>query len=254
MTATPKETEDISSTAYFGKPVYIYSLKQGIADGFLAPYKVIRPGINIDLEGWRPEDGKTDINGELVEDKEYTISDFDRRVVIYERTQAVAEHITDWLRRNGEFSKTIIFCIDIEHAARMKMALNNLMADISLQYPDYIVKLTGDERNINKLLDRFQDADIPAVAETSELLTTGVDVKTVKLIVLDCNITSMTKFKQIIGRGTRLAPAKGKEFFTIMDFRNACTHFADPDFDGSPVPDDNYEPPAGEPDTDNNKP
>ena len=237
MTATPKETGDVSNSAYFGEAVYTYSLKQGIEDGFLAPYKVIRVGLNVDLEGWRPEAGKTDIHGQLVEDREYTVSDFDKKIVLEDRTKQAAEHITRWLKDNGRDSKTIIFCADIEHAERMRLEMNNFNADITRENPEYIARITGDAPKSDELAKKFADAEkkAPVIATTSELLTTGVDARTVKLIVLDCQISSITKFKQIVGRGTRLDPMRGKEYFTIMDFRGACSHFADPDFDGQPL-------------------
>ena len=244
MTATPKETNDVSNSAYFGEALYTYSLKQGIADGFLAPYRVIRVGLNVDLEGWRPEAGKMDIHGVPVADKEYTVKDYDRTLIIDERTQRVAGHVTDWLRENGRDSKTIVFCEGIDHAERMRQALNNLNADITAKSPDYVMRITGDEYDSDERAKKFADVEskTPIIATTSELLTTGVDARTVKLIVLDCSIASITKFKQIIGRGTRLDPQRGKMYFTIMDFRNACALFADPDFDGPSLPNDNYTP------------
>ena len=245
MTATPKETEDVSSSAYFGEPVYTYSLKQGIEDGFLAPYKVIRVGIDIDLMGWRPEAGQTDLNGNVIKDKEYNINDFDRTLIIEERTEVVAEHVTNWLKKNGRYSKTIIFCVDIEHAERMREELINLNSDLVAEDSRYIMRITGDDQVGKRQLENFIDPQqkYPTIVTTSELLTTGVDAPTVKLIVLDSVINSMTKFKQIIGRGTRLYPKGGKEYFTIMDFKGACRLFADPSFDGEPIIDDPNEPP-----------
>ena len=237
MTATPKETHEISNITYFGDPVYTYSLKQGIDDGFLAPYKVIRIGLDRDLEGWRPYRGQRDINGEIIDDREYTRSDFDQELIIDERTQAVANRITKWLKANGRFSKTIIFCVDIPHAERMRQAMVNENIDLVAANPKYIMRITGDNPEGKAQLDYFIDPHekYPTVVTTSKLMTTGVDAKTVKLIVLDSNINSMTEFKQIIGRGTRLYPEYGKEYFTIMDFRDVCRLFADPSFDGEPV-------------------
>ena len=237
MTATPKETKEISNITYFGEAVYTYSLKQGIDDGFLAPYKVVRIGLDKDLEGWRPYKGQVDIYGNEIEDREYNASDYDRKLVIDERTQTVANRITKWLMANGRFSKTIIFCVDIDHAERMRQALINENKDLVAQNPKYIMRITGDNPEGKAQLDYFIDVNeqYPTIVTTSKLMTTGVDVKTCKLIVLDNNINSMTEFKQIIGRGTRLYPEYGKEYFTIMDFRNACRLFADPEFDGDPV-------------------
>jgi type I restriction enzyme, R subunit len=237
MTATPKETREISNITYFGEPVYTYSLKQGIDDGFLAPYKVIRIGLDKDLEGWRPYKGQVDIYGNVIEDREYNSSDYDRKLIIDERTQAVSNRITKWLIANGRFSKTIVFCVDIEHAERMRQALINENKDLVKENPKYIMRITGDNPEGKAQLDYFIDVQerYPSIVTTSRLMTTGVDVKTCKLIVLDNNINSMTEFKQIIGRGTRLYPEYGKEYFTIMDFRNACRLFADPAFDGDPV-------------------
>jgi len=237
MTATPKETKEVSNITYFGDPVYTYSLKQGIDDGFLAPYKVIRIGLDKDLEGWRPYKGQVDIYGNEIEDREYNLSDYDKNLVIDERTQAVANRITKWLMANGRYSKTIVFCVDIDHAERMRQALINENKELVMENPKYIMRITGDNPEGKAQLDYFIDINekYPTIVTTSKLMTTGVDVKTCKLIVLDNNINSMTEFKQIIGRGTRLYPEYGKEYFTIMDFRNACRLFADPEFDGEPV-------------------
>jgi len=237
MTATPKETNEVSNITYFGNPIYTYSLKQGIDDGFLAPYKVIRIGLDRDLEGWRPYKGQRDINGEVIDDREYNTKDYDQNLIIDERTQAVANRITKWLMANGRFSKTIVFCVDIEHAERMRQAMINENSDLVSQNPKYIMRITGDNPEGKAQLDYFIDPheDYPTIVTTSKLMTTGVDAKTVKLIVLDSNINSMTEFKQIIGRGTRLYPEYGKEYFTIMDFREVCRLFADPTFDGEPV-------------------
>lgn len=237
MTATPKETKEVSNITYFGEPVYIYSLKQGIDDGFLAPYKVIRIGLDKDLEGWRPYKGQLDVNGNEIEDREYNSKDFDRSLIIDDRTQAVANRITKWLIANGRYSKTIIFCVDINHAERMRQALINENKDLVAENPKYIMRITGDNPEGKAQLDYFIDVNekYPTIVTTSKLMTTGVDCKTCQLIVLDNNINSMTEFKQIIGRGTRLYPEYGKEYFTIMDFRDSCRLFADPTFDGDPV-------------------
>lgn len=237
LTATPKETKDTSNLAYFGKPIYTYSLKQGIDDGFLAPYKVIRIGLDKDLEGYRPEKGKLDMYGQEIEDREYNSKDFDKNIVIDARTQAVAKKVTELLKKTNRFDKTIIFCVDIDHAERMRHALINENPDLYKENTKYIMRITGDNLEGKAQLDNFIDREskYPAIVTTSKLLTTGVDAKTCKLIVLDSNINSMTEFKQIIGRGTRLSPEHGKEFFTIMDFRNVSRLFADPEFDGEPV-------------------
>ena len=236
LTATPKETKDISNIAYFGEPVYTYSLKQGIDDGFLAPYKVIRISTSVD-EGWRPTRGLVDKYGHEVEDRIYNLKDYDRKLVIDNRTQLVARKITEFLKGFDRYAKTIVFCVDIDHANRMRQALINENADLVAKHPNYVVKITGDDE-VGKLeLDDFMDVEarLPVIATTSKMLTTGVDTKMVKLIVLESNIGSMTEFKQIIGRGTRIREAEGKVYFTIMDFRKATNLFADPDFDGDPV-------------------
>jgi len=237
LTATPKETESISSTEYFGDPIYTYSLKQGIQDGFLAPYKVLRVGLNIDLEGWRPEQGKLDKQGLRVDDRIYNRKDFDKNLVIDERTEAVARKVTEFLKSTNRFDKTIIFCVDIDHAQRMRTAIANENSDLVAQNSKFVMQITGDNDEGKMELDNFIDPEekYPVVATTSKLMTTGVDAQTCKLIVLDSNIGSMTEFKQIIGRGTRINEEFGKTFFTIMDFRNVTDLFADPDFDGDPV-------------------
>lgn len=255
MTATPKETNDISNITYFGKPVYTYTLKQGIEDGFLAPYKVIRVGLDVDLQGYRPEEGKLDKYGNEIEDREYNQKDYDRNLVIDDRTKTVAKFVSDFLKRTNRFDKTIIFCIDIEHAERMRQALINENSDMVKENPKYIMRITGDNPEGKKQLDYFIDetSKYPTIVTTSKLMTTGVDCKTCKVIVLENNINSLTEFKQIIGRGTRLKPEYGKEYFTIIDFRNASRLFADPDFDGEPIsiiepsPDDPTEPPIDTP-------
>src|SRR6056297_2635470 len=235
-TATPIETKEASSYAYFGEPIYEYSLKQGIDDGFLAPYKVIRIGLDKDLEGYRPEAGKLDKYGYEIEDREYDVRDFDRKIVIDDRTSIVAAKITEYLKKTDRFSKTIVFCVDIEHAERMRQALINENKDQYAENDRYILRITGDNDIGKAQLENFIDEEstYPVIAVTSKLMTTGVDAKMCKLIVLENNINSMTEFKQIIGRGTRLLEDYGKTYFTIMDFRNASRLFADPAFDGKP--------------------
>ncbi|GHV77302.1 DEAD/DEAH box helicase [Spirochaetia bacterium] len=242
MTATPKETKDISNIDYFGEPLYTYSLKQGIDDGFLAPFKVVRVGINKDLEGYRPEKGKTDIYGNIIEDREYNVTDYDKNLVIDERTQEVARKITQFLKTHDRMSKTIVFCIDQEHASRMRKALVNENADLFAEDSRYIVRITSDDDVGKKQLENFIDKNekYPVIVTTSELMSTGVDCKTCKLIVLDKEITSPIEFKQIIGRGTRLEPAYDKMYFTIMDFRGVCRQFANDDFWVNPEQDEEF--------------
>ena len=237
LTATPKETETISSTEYFGDPIYTYSLKQGIQDGFLAPYKVLRVGLNVDLEGWRPEQGKIDKQGLLVEDRIYNRKDFDKNLVIDERTETVAKKVTQYLKKTNRFDKTIIFCVDIDHALRMRAGIANENSDLMAENSKFVMQITGDNDEGKMELDNFINPEekYPVIATTSKLMTTGVDAQTCKLIVLDSNIGSMTEFKQIIGRGTRINEEFNKTFFTIMDFRNVTDLFADSDFDGDPV-------------------
>lgn len=237
LTATPRETDTISNIEYFNEPIYTYSLKQGIDDGFLAPYRVIRVGLNIDLEGWRPEDGKLDKDGNPVEDRIYNRRDFERTLVIDERSDTVAKKLTEFLKGFDRYAKTIVFCADIDHAERMRSALQKHNADITANNYKYIMQITGDNDEGKRELDNFINPEekFPVIATTSELMTTGVDAQTCKVIVLDANINSMTKFKQIIGRGTRINEEYGKLFFTILDFRNATDLFADPDFDGEPI-------------------
>ncbi|MBC0407834.1 DEAD/DEAH box helicase family protein [Escherichia coli] len=236
LTATPKETHEVSSTDYFGDPVYVYSLKEGIEDGFLAPYKVVRVDIDVDLQGWRPTKGQTDLNGEVIDDRIYNQKDFDRTMVIDERTELVARTITDYLKRTNPMDKTIVFCNDIDHAERMRRALVNLNPEQVKKNDKYIMKITGDDEIGKAQLDNFINPKkpYPVIATTSELMTTGVDAKTCKLVVLDQNIQSMTKFKQIIGRGTRIDERYGKLWFTILDFKKATELFADERFDGIP--------------------
>lgn len=237
LTATPKETKKVSSIAYFGEPLYIYSLKQGIDDGFLAPYKVLRIGIDRDLEGWRPTAGQRDVYGYEIEDREYNIKDFDKNLIIDERTALVAKRISTYLKETDRFAKTIVFCVDVAHAERMRQALVNENSDLVAENPKYVMRITGDNKEGKAQLDNFiaEESKYPTIVTTSRLLTTGVDCKTCKLIVIDNNINSTSEFKQIIGRGTRLKPEYGKEYFTIMDFRNASRLFADPGFDGDPI-------------------
>jgi len=237
MTATPKETKEISSTEYFGDPLYTYSLKQGIDDGFLAPYKVIKVTLDIDAEGWRPSAGFRDKDGKLVEDRIYNRTDFDKSIIVEERRQAVARKITEFLKGSDRFAKTIVFCVDIEHAEAMRRELANANADLVSANNKYVMQITGDNKEGKDHLDAFISPSelYPVIATTSKLMTTGVDAQTCKLIVLDSNIGSMTEFKQIIGRGTRINEDFGKHYFTIMDFRNVTALFADKDFDGDPV-------------------
>jgi len=239
MTATPKETEDVSNIDYFGEPAYTYSLKQGIADGFLAPYKVVRPKLNVDVYGFRPVAGSVDDNGLVIEDKVYEKYDFDREMVIKERTEEVAKKVTQFLKETDRYSKTIVFCVDIDHAERMRQALVNENSDIVAEHPKYVMRITGDSKEGKDQLDNFIDPDekYPTIVTTSKLLTTGVNCKTCKVVVLD-NIfgeQGMTEFKQIVGRGTRICEPYGKLYFTILDFRDASRLFADPAFDGEPV-------------------
>ncbi|AKH70088.1 helicase, type I site-specific restriction-modification system restriction subunit [Spongiibacter sp. IMCC21906] len=236
LTATPKETEEVSNTDYFGEPVYTYSLKEGIEDGFLAPYKVVRVDIDIDVEGWRPTKGQTDKQGEVIKDRVYNQKDFDRTMVIDERTELVAETITNYLKRTDPMAKTIVFCNDIDHAERMRRALVNLNPEQVAKDDKYVMKITGDDAIGKAQLDNFINPKkpYPVIATTSELMTTGVDAKTCKLVVLDQNIQSMTKFKQIIGRGTRIDDRYNKLWFTILDFKKATELFADERFDGVP--------------------
>ena len=251
MTATPKETKDVSNTHYFGEPLYTYSLRQGINDGFLAPYRVVRVGLDRDLEGYRPERGKRDRYGQEIEDREYTSRDYDRTLVLSKRTRQIAKRVTEYLEGTDPYAKTIIFCEDIDHAERMRQALVNQNAKRVKEDRRYVMRITGDNDEGRRELDNFIDPEsrYPVIATTSKMLTTGVDAQTCQLIVLDSNIRSMTEFKQIIGRGTRLREDYGKTSFTIMDFRGVTRKFADPDFDGTPEqvynpePDDSVVPP-----------
>ena len=251
LTATPKETTNVSNRTYFGEPVYTYSLKQGILDGFLAPYKIIRPNIDKDQEGIRFGGGQTDVDGKILPEKIFSSKDFNSTLFIDERTKLVARRITEWLKENGRYSKTIVFCKNTEHAELMRRALANENADIMLSNPRYVMKITGDDEEGKKQLDNFiePNATPPIIATTVELLSTGVDCKTVKLIVIDKEIESMIMFKQIIGRGTRVFEKYDKTFFTIMDFTGATKKFFEPEFDGEPiiVLDDSKEKPSKRP-------
>jgi len=248
LTATPKETEYVSNIDYFGKPVYFYSLKQGIQDGFLAPYKVVKVHIDRDVEGYRPEKGKLDRDGNEVPDRIYNQKDYDHTLVIDDRTKVVAKKISDYLKESGDrFQKTIVFCVDTEHAARMRQALVNENADLCQENERYVMRITGNDAEGCAELGNFIDPEskYPVIVTTSRLLSTGVDAQTCRLIVLDRPVGSMTEFKQIVGRGTRVHEDTKKYYFTIIDFRGATGHFADPDFDGEPV--QIYEPPDGGP-------
>jgi len=247
LTATPKETEDVSNIEYFGEPIYTYSLRQGISDGFLAPYKVIRIGLDKDLDGWRPESGQTDKYGNIIEDREYNVRDFDRNLILEKRTEIVASKITEFLKATDRYAKTIIFCENIDHAERMRQAMVNANPDLAAANSKYVMRITGDNDEGKAQLDNFIDPEstYPVIATTSRLMSTGVDAQTCHLIVLDRRINSMTEFKQIIGRGTRINEDYNKLFFTIMDFRQATAQFADPAFDGPVI--QIYEPRPDEP-------
>lgn len=241
MTATPKETKYQSSIAYFDEPIYTYSLKEGIEDGFLAPFKVVNITTNIGDE-WRPTKGQKDINGNLIEDRIYNNTDYDYNIVIEDRIREVAHEITCYLKNTDRMAKTIVFCADEEHADRMRTALVNENSDMCRKNPDYVVRITGSDPYGQSKLDYFISvaSKYPVIATTSKLLSTGVDCKMVKLIVLDQRINSMTEFKQIVGRGTRIREKDGKTHFTIMDFRNITRLFADPDWDGPIEVDESY--------------
>tara|TARA_Y100000593_G_scaffold95004_1_gene198081 strand:- start:4276 stop:6564 length:2289 start_codon:yes stop_codon:yes gene_type:complete len=237
LTATPKETKNVSSTDYFGEPIYTYSLKEGIEDGFLAPYRVMRIDFDKDLQGWRPEAGQTDKHGDVIEDRVYNQRDFDKTLVLEQRTKLVAQRVTDFLKSTDAYAKTIVFCEDIDHAERMRQALVNANPEEVHKNSKYVMRITGDNEEGKAQLDNFihPAKPYPVIATTSKLMSTGVDAQTCKLIVLDQRIQSMTEFKQIIGRGTRINEDYDKHFFTIMDFRKATELFADPEFDGEPV-------------------
>ncbi|WP_299089777.1 EcoAI/FtnUII family type I restriction enzme subunit R [uncultured Metabacillus sp.] len=237
LTATPKETKEVSNIEYFGDPLYTYSLKQGIEDGFLAPYKVIRVSIDKDIDGYRPTKGKTDKHGQIIEDREYNIKDYDKNLVLEKRTELVAKVVSDYLKKNkSRFAKTIFFCVDIDHAERMRQALVNENADLVSSNPKYVMRITGDNEEGKAELDNFIDpaSTYPVLVTTSKLMTTGVDAQTCQYIVLDSNISSMIEFKQIVGRGTRIREDYGKQYFTIIDFRGVTKLFADKEFDGEP--------------------
>ncbi|MFN4923806.1 EcoAI/FtnUII family type I restriction enzme subunit R [Bradyrhizobium sp.] len=238
LTATPKETEYVSNSDYFGDPIFTYSLKQGITDGFLAPYKVIKVHIDRDIEGYRPELGQLDRDGNAVEDRIYNAKDFDRNIVLDDRTVLTARKVTEFLKESGDrFQKTIVFCVDEEHAARMRKALVNENADLVAENQRYVMRITGSDKEGQDQLGNFIDPEskYPVLVTTSRLLSTGVDAQTCRLIVLDRPVGSMTEFKQIVGRGTRIHEDTKKFFFTLIDFRGATNHFADPEFDGEPV-------------------
>ncbi|MBM96338.1 MAG: restriction endonuclease [Oceanospirillaceae bacterium] len=245
LTATPKETDEVSNIHYFGEPIYTYSLKQGIEDGYLAPYKVVRVDFDHDLKGWRPSKGQTDKTGQLIDDRIYNQRDFDKKIVMEKRTELVAATITEFLQKTDPMQKTIVFCDNIDHAERMRQALVNLNPEQVRKNRKYVMRITGDEQEGKAELDNFIDPEspYPVIACTSKLMTTGVDAKTCKLVVLDQRIQSMTEFKQIIGRGTRIDEEYGKFWFTILDFKKATELFADEKFDG--LPEQVYVPPEG---------
>ena len=251
LTATPKETKDVSTQTYFGDPLYTYSLRQGIEDGFLAPYKVVRVGLDRDLLGWRPTQGQRDDDGQLIEDREYNQRDMDRDLILTQRSQVVARRVMEYLRDVDPYGKTIVFCEDIAHAERMRSAFVNLLPEFLPaergHESRFVVRMTGDSPEGTDRLDDFMDAEkrFPVIATTSKLLTTGVDTKPCKLIVLDQFIQSSIEFKQIVGRGSRIVDTAGKLWFTILDFRGATRKFADPNFDG--LPEVIYEPGEGDP-------
>lgn len=251
LTATPKETKDVSNISYFGEPLYTYSLKEGIDDGFLAPYKVLKVTTNIDANGYGPEEGKRDINGNIIEKKSYDSSDFGKNIVIEDRQKLVAKRITEFMKANdARFDKTIVFCETEEDAGKMREYLINENSDLVKQNSKYVMRITGNDKEGKEQLDYFIDANekYPVIATTSQLLSTGVDCKTCKLIVLDKTINSPIEFKQIIGRGTRLREDLGKTYFTIMDFKDNVRNFADPEFNGEPLVDEDFDPtkPIGE--------
>lgn len=248
LTATPKETEYVSNIYYFGAPVYTYTLKQGIRDGFLAPYKVVKVHLDVDVEGYRPQQGEIDAYGHEIDDRVYNQKDFDRNLVIDERTRRVAKWVSDYLKQSSDrMQKSIIFCVDTEHAARMRQAFINENQDLVQQNDRYVMRITGNDSEGTTQIGNFIDPEAlyPVIVTTSRLLSTGVDAQTCRLIVLDREIGSMTEFKQIVGRGTRVHEDTKKYYFTLIDFRKVTNHFADPDFDGEPV--QIYEPSEGDP-------
>jgi len=244
LTATPKETKYVSNIDYFGEPIFEYSLKQGIEDGFLAPFRRIQVDLDKDLEGWTPEAGEYDDNGQLIEERDYNLLDYDRNITFDKRTQRVAEYVSQFLHDGDSMRKTIVFCEDIDHAQRMREALANVTLNRGLVLKDhrYVMQITGDEKEGKAQIDNFINPKetYPVIATTSKLMTTGIDAQTCHVIVLDRRIQSLTEFKQIIGRGTRLRPDYGKNFFTIIDFRNASQLFNDPDWDGPPIQDEDF--------------
>lgn len=256
LTATPKETKYVSNINYFGDPIYTYSLSQGINDGFLAPYKVVRIDIDKDVDGWTPRAGMMDDLGQELPTREFNQKDMEKILVLNQRTKLVAKCVMELLNATDPFQKTIIFCEDIDHAERMRVAITNAAGQVALDNPKYVMRITGDSVEGKAELDNFIDPEskFPVIATTSELLSTGVDAKTCKLIVLDKNIKSMTTFKQIIGRGTRIEEEHNKFYFTVMDFKQATKLFSDPDFDGDPVvvyePGDDDDPVPPDPDPD----
>jgi type I restriction enzyme R subunit len=239
MTATPLRDDNRDTYTYFGEPLYTYSLAQGIADGFLAPYRVHRVITDYDAAGWRPTRGEMDRYGREIPDEEYGTKDFERVVALRARTEAIARHLTEFLRNSDRFAKTIVFCVDQEHASEMRSALVNLSSDLVTEYPDYVCRVTADEGDIGAAhRAKFQDVETktPTILTTSQLLTTGVDAPTCRNIVLARVVGSMSEFKQIIGRGTRLREDYGKLFFNIIDYTGTATaNFADPTFDGEPT-------------------
>lgn len=244
LTATPKETKYVSNIDYFGEPVYTYSLRQGIEDGFLAPFKVVRVSLDKDLDGWQPEAGEVDDHGQVIEERLYNLRDYDRNIKFKQRTDLVAQYISEFLHDGDPMRKTIVFCEDIDHAQRMREALINVDANRELVQKDrrYVMQITGDEKEGKAQLDHFINPNetYPVIATTSKLMTTGVDAQTCQVIVLERRIQSMTEFKQIIGRGTRLRPDYGKNYFTILDFRGATHLFQDEDWDGPPLQDEDF--------------
>ncbi|MBQ6466320.1 MAG: DEAD/DEAH box helicase family protein [Clostridia bacterium] len=255
LTATPKETNAVSNIDYFGEPIYTYSLKQGIDDGFLAPYRVIRVFFDRDVEGFVPYEGQLDDNGEVIDNRVYNTTDFDKNLILEKRTKLVAKTVSDYLKKHDcRMDKTIFFCVDQEHADRMRRALINENADMCALDDRYVMRITANDEEGVKQLDNFRNVEsqYPVLVTTSKLLSTGVDVQTVKYIVLDSNIRSMTEFKQIIGRGTRVREDLGKLYFTIFDFRDVTRLFHDPDFDGPIEKQEGFDP--KKPDTEPDKP
>lgn len=243
LTATPKETSHVSNIDYFGEPIYTYSLKQGIEDGFLAPYKVVKIDVDRDIDGWIPMAGQTDKYGNVIEDRPYGRKDFDKTIVLEKRNQLVAQRTAEYLAKLEPYAKTIVFCVDIPHAERMRQYLVNAIGGEAATERRYVMRITGDNDEGKAELDNFMDPQetFPVIATTSKLMTTGVDAKMCKVIVLDSVINSMTEFKQIIGRGTRLNFDAGKTHFTILDFRGVTGLFKDPDFDGDPVQSEDFD-------------